>query len=129
MRQRQAAERFRQFLGRYPRIFAPASGEEVIGADQAAAYCERLQVALAEYHRRFDAEPARLLDTEKDAPAEYCDRLTVAKTFSLAIEEAAKLHSAAEPLIVYASLLAPNRSRCSCSPRCTTHSPSPSPRP
>jgi tetratricopeptide (TPR) repeat protein len=33
--------------------------------------------------------------------------LTVAKTFALAIEEAAKLHPAAKPLIVYASLLAP----------------------
>jgi len=33
--------------------------------------------------------------------------LTVSKTFALAIEEAAKLHPAAAPLIVYASLLAP----------------------
>jgi tetratricopeptide (TPR) repeat protein len=31
----------------------------------------------------------------------------VAKTFALAIQEAAKLHPAAEPLIVYAALLAP----------------------
>jgi hypothetical protein len=75
--------------------------------EQAAAYCERLAIALAEYRRRFDAAPARLLDTEKDAPAEYHDRLTVAKTFALAIEEAAKLHPAAEPLLIYAALLAP----------------------
>ena len=34
------------------------------------------------------------------------DGLTVAKTFALAIEEAAKLHPAAEPLIVHAALLA-----------------------
>ena len=33
--------------------------------------------------------------------------MTVAKTFALAIEEAAKLHPAAEPLIVHAALLAP----------------------
>jgi hypothetical protein len=33
--------------------------------------------------------------------------LTVAKTFALAIEETAKLHPAAEPLIVHAALLAP----------------------
>ena len=33
--------------------------------------------------------------------------LTVAKTFALAIDEAAKLHGAAEPLIVHAGLLAP----------------------
>ena len=32
--------------------------------------------------------------------------MTVAKTFALAIDEAAKLHPAAEPLIVYAALLA-----------------------
>ena len=48
-----------------------------------------------------------MLDTERDAPAEYHDRLTVAKTFALAIDEAAKLHPAAEPLIVHAALLAP----------------------
>ena len=48
-----------------------------------------------------------MLDAEKDAPAEYHDRLTVAKTFALAIDEAAKLHPAAEPLIVHAALLAP----------------------
>jgi tetratricopeptide (TPR) repeat protein len=33
--------------------------------------------------------------------------MEVAKTFALAIEEAAKLHPAAEPLLVYASILAP----------------------
>ena len=53
------------------------------------------------------ATPARMLDTERDAPAEYHDRLTVAKTFALAIDEAAKLHPGAEPLIVHAALLAP----------------------
>ena len=44
---------------------------------------------------------------QRDAPAEYHDRLTVAKTFALAIDEAAKVHPAAEPLIVHAALLAP----------------------
>src|SRR5262249_10565958 len=47
------------------------------------------------------------LDDVKDAPTEYRDGMTVAKTFGLAIEEAAKLHPAAEPLIVHAALLAP----------------------
>lgn len=75
--------------------------------EQTAAYCERLEVSLAEYARRFEAAPARLLDTAKDAPGEYHDGLTVAKTFALAIDEAAKLHPAAEPLIVHAALLAP----------------------
>jgi tetratricopeptide (TPR) repeat protein len=75
--------------------------------EQAAAYCERLGITFSDYRQRFEAAPAKLLDTEKDAPAEYHDHLTVAKTFSLAIDEAAKLHAAAEPLIVYAALLAP----------------------
>ena len=75
--------------------------------EQAAAYCERLEIPLAKYRRRFDAAPARLLDTGKDAPAEYHDRLTVAKTFALAIDEAARLHPAAEPLLIHAALLAP----------------------
>ena len=48
-----------------------------------------------------------MLDTARDAPAEYHDRLTVAKTFALAIDEAARLHPGAEPLIVHAALLAP----------------------
>jgi hypothetical protein len=37
--------------------------------------------------------------------------LTVVKTFALAIEEAAKLHPAAEPLIVRAALLPPLSAR------------------
>jgi Tetratricopeptide repeat len=48
-----------------------------------------------------------LLDDARDVPAEYHDRLTVAKTFALAIDEAAKLHVATKPLIVHAALLAP----------------------
>src|SRR6516164_7572186 len=75
--------------------------------EQAAAYCERLEVPLAEYLRRFESAPGRMLDTARDAPAEYHDRLTVAKTFALAIDEAARLHPGAEPLIVHAALLAP----------------------
>jgi tetratricopeptide (TPR) repeat protein len=75
--------------------------------EQVAAYCERLDVSLAEYRRRFETAPARFLDDARDAPVEYHDGLTVAKTFALAIEEAAKLHPAAEPLIVHAALLAP----------------------
>jgi len=75
--------------------------------EQAAAYCERLDISLADYARRFSASPAKFLDTESDAPLEYHDGLTVAKTFALAIEEAAKLNPAAEPLIVHLALLAP----------------------
>ena len=94
--ERKAAEDLSEALGGLP-----------LAHEQAAAYCERLEIPLAEYARRFAAMPARLLDAGHDAPAEYHDRLTVAKTFALAIDEAAKLHPAAEMLIVHAALLAP----------------------
>ena len=94
--ERKAAEDLSEALGGLP-----------LAHEQAAAYCERLGISLAEYARRFAATPARLLDAGHDAPAEYHDRLTVAKTFALAIDEAAKLHPAAQMLIVHAALLAP----------------------
>jgi tetratricopeptide (TPR) repeat protein len=85
---------------------------EVLGGlplahEQAAAYCERLDISFADYRKRFEARPALVLDDTRHAPAEYYDGRTVAKTFALAIEEAAKQHPAAEPLIVHAALLAP----------------------
>ena len=88
-------------------VLSDALGGLPLAHEQAAAYCERLEISLADYHKRFEAAPARMLDSERDAPAEYHDRLTVTKTFALAIDEAAKLHPAAEPLIVHAALLAP----------------------
>jgi tetratricopeptide (TPR) repeat protein len=94
--ERQDAEAVSEALGGLP-----------LAHEQAAAYCERLDLALAEYGRRFAGKPAQLLDDSRHAPAEYHDGLTVAKTFSLAIEQAAKLHPAAEPLIVHLALLAP----------------------
>jgi tetratricopeptide (TPR) repeat protein len=75
--------------------------------EQAAAYCERVGITLADYKKRFDASPVTLLDRQDDASREYHDGLTVAKTFALAIDDAAKLHRAAEPLIKFAALLAP----------------------
>jgi tetratricopeptide (TPR) repeat protein len=98
--------------GRDEERFAAVALSEALGGlplahEQAAAYCERLEVPFAEYRKRLQAAPAKLLDTGRDAPAEYHDRLTVAKTFSLAIDEAAKLHPAAEALIIHAALLAP----------------------
>jgi tetratricopeptide (TPR) repeat protein len=87
-------------------VLSDALGGLPLAHEQAAAYCERLEISLAEYHKRFEATPARMLDSARDAPAEYHDRLTVTKTFALAIDEAAKLHPAAEPLIVHAALLA-----------------------
>jgi hypothetical protein len=84
-----------------------ALGGLPLAHEQAAAYCERLGVSLTEYARRLETTPTKLLDAKRDAPAEYHDRLTVARTFALAIDEAARLHLGAEPLIVYAALLAP----------------------
>jgi class 3 adenylate cyclase/tetratricopeptide (TPR) repeat protein len=94
--ERPAAEALSEALGGLP-----------LAHEQAAAFCERLDISLANYRKRFEVAPARLLDDARHAPAEYHDGLTVAKTFALAIEEAAKLHPAAEPLIVHAALLAP----------------------
>lgn len=84
-----------------------ALGGLPLAHEQAAAYCEQLEVSLGDYRKRFDAAPVKLLDDERRAVAEYHDRLTVAKTFALAIDEAAKRHPAAEPLLVHAALLAP----------------------
>ncbi len=76
--ERAAAETLSEALGGLP-----------LAHEQAAAYCERLTIMLAEYHKRFEAAPGRLLDTDKDAPSEYHDGLTVAKTFALAINGSA----------------------------------------
>jgi hypothetical protein len=95
--ERGAAETLSEALGGLP-----------LAHEQAAAYCERLDLSLHAYRKRFEATPAQFLDDARHAPAEYHDGLTVAKTFDLAIEQAGKLHPAAEPLIVHAALLAPD---------------------
>ena len=59
-----AAEALSEALGGLP-----------LAHELAAAYCERLDISLAEYRKRFEAAPGRLLDAERDAPAEYHDRL------------------------------------------------------
>jgi tetratricopeptide (TPR) repeat protein len=96
MNERAAAEALSNTLGGLP-----------LAHEQAAAYCEKLEISFATYHRRFDAEPARLLDDERHTPAEHNDGMTVAKSFALAIDEASKQHPAAEMLIAHAALLAP----------------------
>ena len=92
-----------------------ALGGLPLAHEQAAAYCEDLGIGLGEYRRRFETATVAFLDDPAYAPAEYHpehaaehrDRLTVAGTFRLAIEQAAKRHPAAEPLIVHCALLAP----------------------
>jgi hypothetical protein len=75
--------------------------------EQAAAYCARTGLPLVDYRKKFEAEPTKFLDAEKDASPGYHNRRTAAKTFALAIDAATRLHAAAGPLIVYAALLAP----------------------
>jgi transcriptional regulator with XRE-family HTH domain len=74
------------------KILSEALGGLPLAHEQVAGYCERLHVSLADYAKRFAAAPARLLDEERHAPTAYHDGRTVAKTFTLAIEEAAKAH-------------------------------------
>ena len=83
-----------------------ALGGLPLAHEQAAAYCERLEKSLAGYLKSFIAAPARMLGDVRDAPTQYHERLTVTKTFALAIDEAAKLNAAVESLIVHAALLA-----------------------
>jgi tetratricopeptide (TPR) repeat protein len=94
--ERDAAEQLSDALGGLP-----------LAHEQAAAYCERLSVSLSDYLKRFSAQPERLLDDARHAPADYHDGLTVAKTFGLAIAEAAKLHPAAGALLAHAAILPP----------------------
>jgi tetratricopeptide (TPR) repeat protein len=75
--------------------------------EQAAAYCERLRLSFAAYRKRFKAAPVSLLDDARSAPTDYYGGRSVAKTFRLAIEEATRLQPAADRLITYAALLAP----------------------
>jgi tetratricopeptide (TPR) repeat protein len=84
-----------------------ALGGLPLAHEQAAAYCEHLGISLSDYASRFAAAPGKYLDDVRTAPEQYHNGLTVSKTFALAIDQAAKLHPAAEPLIVHASLLAP----------------------
>jgi tetratricopeptide (TPR) repeat protein len=88
-------------------LLSESLGGLPLAHEQAAAYCERIGISLAEYNRRFAVTPSNLLDNAQDASRQYHDGLTVAKTFALAIDEAAKLHTGAGALITYAALLAP----------------------
>jgi phosphotransferase system IIB component len=96
--------------GRRDRATAEALSHALHGLplahEQAAAYCEDLNVGFADYLKRFEAEPVVLLAEEEYAPQEHNDRQTVAKSFALGIEQAKERHPAAEALILYAAQLA-----------------------
>jgi hypothetical protein len=94
--EREAAEALSHALGGLP-----------LAHEQAAAFCEEMEIGLGDYLRRFEAQPAEFLDDAAHAPGDYHDGLTVAKTFALAIEAAGRRHPLAEPLIVLCALLAP----------------------
>lgn len=79
-----------------------ALGGLPIAHEQAAAYCQRLGISLAEFRKRFEAAAGRQLDAMT-----HQEGLTVAKSVALAIDEAAKANPAAEQLMIYAALLAP----------------------
>lgn len=90
------------------RDLSRALGGLPLAHEQAAAYCERLDISLAEYLRRFAKNSCRMLNDGKYTPREHNDGQTVATAFQLAIDAANKLHPAAEHLIGFASLLAPD---------------------
>jgi len=73
--------------------------------EMAAAFCERRESSLADYNRRFNAAPVATLDDDRSVPVEY--GLTVAKAFTVAIDEVAKSSATAEILILHAAQLAP----------------------
>lgn len=85
-----------------------ALGGLPLAHEQAAAYCEKKGVSLADYLRRFEKNSERMLGRPEDAPREHNDGQTVATAFRLAIGEANRDHPAAERLIGFASLLAPD---------------------
>jgi Domain of unknown function (DUF4062) len=84
-----------------------ALGGLPLAHEQAAAYCETLDVGFADYLKRFEAEPVAHLDDTEFTPQEHNDRQTVARSFALAIEQAREKNPLAEPLIRHAALLAP----------------------
>jgi tetratricopeptide (TPR) repeat protein len=91
--ERRVAEALSEKLGGLP-----------LALEVAAAYCEHLEMPLADFHRRFDESISVVLSGP--SPPEFHNRLTVESAFSLAIGEAAKLHPAAEPLIEHFAVLA-----------------------
>ena len=75
--------------------------------EQAAAHCERLDISLADYRKRFEAAPTRLLDRPADAPAEYHDRAGRWRKLRARDRGSRQAASCRRPLIVHAALLAP----------------------
>ena len=94
--EREAAESLSETLGGLP-----------LAHEMAAAFCEQTGTTLAAYAALFAATPLALLDDTPRAPGAYYDGTTVARAFTLAIEQATARHPAAALLLAHAALLAP----------------------
>ena len=98
---RHVAQELSELLGGLPLALA-----------QAAAYCDYHGISLADYVGRYEKATIEFLDDERHAAADYHPehqadhkvRLTVARTFKLAIEAAKG--PAAEPILMCVALLA-----------------------
>ena len=82
-------------------------GRLPLALEQAAAYCDFLDIPIEEYLRRFRAAPASALDQDAVTSREYRNGLTVAKTFSLAIDAADGLVPGASAFIGHVAALPP----------------------
>jgi tetratricopeptide (TPR) repeat protein len=80
-----------------------ALGGLPLAHEQAAAYCAHFEESLADYLKRFEAEPIALLEKEKFVPIEYS--ATVVRTFTIALKGAMSISKAAEALIVHLAML------------------------
>ncbi len=73
---------------------AESLSEELAGLplahEQAAAYCERLQVPIETYLKRFLQNRKPLMDDKRHAPLSYYEGRTVWATFSMSIDAATK---------------------------------------
>jgi tetratricopeptide (TPR) repeat protein len=87
------------------KVLADELGCLPLALEQAAAYCDRLDIPLDEYLRRFRAAPVKAIDHDAVASPEYRNGLTVAKTFSLAIEAADALQAGTADFVSYVAML------------------------
>ncbi|WP_198172719.1 tetratricopeptide repeat protein [Bradyrhizobium sp. AT1] len=81
-----------------------ALGGLPLAHEQASAYCDRVGLPFREYIARFEVTSVEFLDKAEDAPRDY--RLTVAKTFEIAMAEAASRQAVSYFFLLVAASLA-----------------------